>query len=86
MQAIPSNEDSYQFFTGTMDIDELDRSRELPQSPTVCHYFISKHNQNVCAVYFVCTSADAYFCSLLCSDSMFEFYCIYGYMEVLANF
>ena len=50
MQAIPSNEDSYQFFTGTMDIDELDRSRELPQSPTVCHYFISKHNQNVCVV------------------------------------
>ena len=40
MQAIPSNEDAYQFFTGTMDIDELDPPRELPQSPTVCNYFL----------------------------------------------
>jgi hypothetical protein len=39
VQAIPSNEDAYQFFTGTMDIDELDRPRELPQSPTVCQIY-----------------------------------------------
>jgi hypothetical protein len=42
MQTIPSNEDAYQFFTGTMDIDELDRPRELPQSPpAVCTVFTS---------------------------------------------
>ena len=33
-RVIPSNEDAYQFFTGAMDIDELDRPRKLPQSST----------------------------------------------------
>ncbi|XP_028396123.1 coiled-coil and C2 domain-containing protein 2A-like [Dendronephthya gigantea] len=33
-RAIPSNEDAYQFFTCSMDIDEDDRTQQTPQPPT----------------------------------------------------